>query len=113
MAGGLGVQIEVSASEVTLFIVFVFPVGKSASHHQEFRGFLHGLGDVTLGADRKGIEIANGDFNSNSANIGELGFESGFALVRVGHAQKLGNAERNAKTFLQLFLRNQHNPLFH
>jgi hypothetical protein len=34
-------------------------------------------------------------------------------LFGVGHAQNLGNAERNEKTFLQLFLPNPQNPLFH
>jgi hypothetical protein len=42
-----------------------------------------------------------------------------FVLVLVvvgvarGNRDKLGNAERNEKTFLQLFLRDPQNPLFH
>jgi len=33
--------------------------------------------------------------------------------VALGNRDKLGNAERNEKTFLQLFLRDPRNPLFH
>jgi hypothetical protein len=33
--------------------------------------------------------------------------------VALGNRDKLGNAERNEKTFLQLFLPNPQNPLFH
>jgi hypothetical protein len=33
--------------------------------------------------------------------------------VALGNRDNLGNAERNEKTFLQLFLRNPKNPLFH
>jgi hypothetical protein len=42
-----------------------------------------------------------------------------FVLVLVvvgvahGNRDNLGNAERNKKTFLQLFLPNPQNPLFH
>jgi hypothetical protein len=42
-----------------------------------------------------------------------------FVLVLVivgvarGDMDNLGNAERNGKTFLQLFLRDPQNPLFH
>jgi len=33
--------------------------------------------------------------------------------VALGNRDKLGNAERIGKTFLQLFLRGRRNPLFH
>jgi hypothetical protein len=33
--------------------------------------------------------------------------------VARGDMDNLGNADRNEKTFLQFFLPNPHNPLFH
>lgn len=83
------VKVEVGAREVAFFVVFVAPVGKSASEHDECLGFLHRAGDVAFGADGEGGEVANCDFDSDSADIGEFRFESGLALLGVGHAQRI------------------------
>ena len=65
---GSGVEVEEGASEIALFVVFVAPVGQGAGNHQKCFGFLHGAGDVPLGANGKGGEVANRDFDGDSAD---------------------------------------------
>ena len=83
------IKVKISASEIAFFVVFVAPVGEITGEHKKCLGIFHCAGDVAFGANGKGVNVANCNFDSDSADAGEFRFESGFALVGVGHARIL------------------------